>query len=332
MITPSFNLTATERVLPRMALDFTTGVLDSRVAITRAANTATRINSSGVIEIVNANLPRFDYDPSTLAARGLLIEETRSNVLLNSLINGTNLSTQSVTLSATAYTLSFYGTGSITISGGHVAVVSGTGAYPTRKTYTFTPLAGSSIFTVVGTVQYAQLEAGSFPSSFIPTAGAATSRNTDVALMTGTNFSDWYNQPEGTFYTEFLIPSGVPATGMVMQAGINSDTADRIRLNGATYNLGIANASSVLQVILGTTTYVGSITKFTAGYKLNNFGLSANGGAALTSASGTVPFPNSLNIGSRNSATPAFFLNGYVRKIMYWPQRLTNVELQAFSK
>jgi hypothetical protein len=64
-----------------MALDFTTGVLDSRVTVTRALNTATAINSSGFIAIVNANLPRFDYDPVTLAPKGLLIEESRTNIL-----------------------------------------------------------------------------------------------------------------------------------------------------------------------------------------------------------------------------------------------------------
>lgn len=80
MITPAYSPTATERVLPRLALDFTTGVLDSRVTVTRALNTATRVNSSGYIEIVNANLPRFDYSPTTLAPKGLLIEEMRANI------------------------------------------------------------------------------------------------------------------------------------------------------------------------------------------------------------------------------------------------------------
>jgi len=84
MITPAYSPTATERVLPRMALDFTTGVLDSRVTVTRALNTATRVNSSGLIEIVNADLPRFDYDPVTLLPKGLLIEETRANLLVRS--------------------------------------------------------------------------------------------------------------------------------------------------------------------------------------------------------------------------------------------------------
>jgi len=33
--------------------------------VVRALNTATRVNASGLIETVNANLPRFDYDPAT---------------------------------------------------------------------------------------------------------------------------------------------------------------------------------------------------------------------------------------------------------------------------
>lgn len=84
MITPAYAPTATERVLPRLALDFTTGVLDPRVTVARALNTATRVNSSGLVEIVNADLPRFDYDPVTQAPNGLLIEEARTNNLLYS--------------------------------------------------------------------------------------------------------------------------------------------------------------------------------------------------------------------------------------------------------
>ena len=62
-------------------LDFTTGVLDSRLTFTRAANTATVINSSGLVQTVNADVPRFDHDPTTLAPRGLLIESTATNLL-----------------------------------------------------------------------------------------------------------------------------------------------------------------------------------------------------------------------------------------------------------
>ncbi len=85
MITPAYSLTANERVLPKLALDFTTGTLDSRVDVTRALNTATRVNSSGFIETINANLPRFDYSPVNVGtSQGLLIEELRTNLILQS--------------------------------------------------------------------------------------------------------------------------------------------------------------------------------------------------------------------------------------------------------
>lgn len=82
MITPAYLPTASERILPRLALDFTTGVLDARVGVSRALNTATRVNSSGLIEIVNADTPRLDYDPAAPSVcKGLLVEETRANRL-----------------------------------------------------------------------------------------------------------------------------------------------------------------------------------------------------------------------------------------------------------
>lgn len=57
MITPAFCLTATERVLLKLALDFTTASLDSRITFAGALNTATQVNSSGYVELVNADIP-----------------------------------------------------------------------------------------------------------------------------------------------------------------------------------------------------------------------------------------------------------------------------------
>lgn len=66
---------------PVVNLDMTTESLDSRTTVTRALNTATRVNSSGLVEVVNANLPRFDYTLNTGGAcKGLLIEESRINI------------------------------------------------------------------------------------------------------------------------------------------------------------------------------------------------------------------------------------------------------------
>ena len=91
MITPSFPLATARRALPNLDLDFTAASLDARVTVTRANNTATVINSSGVIAVVNANLPRFDHDSVALTCKGLLIEASRTNALLNSLVDGTTV-------------------------------------------------------------------------------------------------------------------------------------------------------------------------------------------------------------------------------------------------
>jgi len=66
---------------PVVNLDMTTEALDPRVTVTRASNTATRVNSSGLVEVVNADLPRFDYTLNTGGTcKGLLIEESRINI------------------------------------------------------------------------------------------------------------------------------------------------------------------------------------------------------------------------------------------------------------
>jgi hypothetical protein len=63
-----------------LTLDFTTGVLDSRLTFTRAS-TGTFINASGNVATASNNVARFDHDPTTLAPRGLLVEAQATNVL-----------------------------------------------------------------------------------------------------------------------------------------------------------------------------------------------------------------------------------------------------------
>ena len=58
------------------------GTLDPRITFTRAS-TAAYIDASGFIQMAAVNAPRWDYDPVTHGLRGVLIEEQRTNVLLN---------------------------------------------------------------------------------------------------------------------------------------------------------------------------------------------------------------------------------------------------------
>jgi hypothetical protein len=75
-------------------------ILDTRVTFTRAS-IGTRVNEAGLIEVVQNDIPRVDHDPITLAQKGLLIEEARTNTLLESINllsvswfrNGTSIAT-----------------------------------------------------------------------------------------------------------------------------------------------------------------------------------------------------------------------------------------------
>lgn len=401
MITPSYSVTATERVLPRMALDFTTGVLDSRVTVTRALNTATRVNSSGFIETINANLPRFDYDPVTLLPKGLLIEEARENICLNSqnitsttfsnvggtvTITGNTTDVTSpagnntaskvdastaalnvqniVSASGSAYTMSIYvrpatpgnqirfgwfdtldrrvdftlsGAGSFSgLTNATSASITAVGnswyrVTMTATTSTTTPQA-RFLYPTAASVNYfwgAQFELGAFATSYIPTTTTSLTRNADAVTMTSTNFSSWYNQTQGALGADFTLNPGLPSTGnrLLVMSGVNGN--DRVidinaTTNWISYN-GTANVSSGVAAVTSST-----VAKAIAAHAAGSYALAIDGNTPGTASSALLNTATQLYIGSY--PTGAAYLNGHIRSVRYWPQRLTNAEVQAFSK
>jgi hypothetical protein len=310
-------------------VDAVTGA--SLVTFTRASS-GTFVGSDGVLQTAVTDVPRFDHNPTTGESLGLLVEEARTNLLLNS---GT-LSTQSVTVTAVAHTLSFTGTGTITLTGVSTAgplVGTGTGE-ANRVSLTFTPTAGSLTLTVSGTVTNAQLEAGAFRTSYIATAGAAATRSADVVSITGSAFSSWYRQDEGTVFAEGA--PGVIASGAfprLLQIS-NSDATNRIVLQRYTSNVPRFTVvdSSVTQAAFNATgTWLPATNgKMALAVKLNDFAGTFAGNAPTTDTSGTLPSVTQLTIGASPDSTQ--LNNGTIRRLCYWNQRLANSTLQSLTQ
>jgi hypothetical protein len=335
MIAPAYSLTATERVLPSVTFDFSLESLDPRITFSRAS-VANYTNSAGAITSAAIDVPRFDYDPVTLLPKGLLLEEGRTNLLLNSAA----LSTQNVTVTATAYTLSFYGTGQVVLSGTASATVTGTGAYPTRTFLTFTPTAGTLTLTVTGTVEYAQLEAGSYATSWITTTSGSAARSADVASITGTNFSSWFNASQGAFVVDFTYNRKLGQIRLVsLNDGTTSNYLEIVGASGAATSTGqgvywngaVSGGTTVNSNNAGMLSAAVNQRRIFAGaYKLDDFANSTNSGAIGSDTSSPVPVVNQLVFQGVFGSSQ--IISGCIKKLMYFPQRLTNAELQAFSK
>jgi hypothetical protein len=67
----------------RVYLDFPPGALDPRVTLTRAS-VGTYTDASGLVASAPTDVARYDYDPTTLQLRGMLVEEARTNLVTNS--------------------------------------------------------------------------------------------------------------------------------------------------------------------------------------------------------------------------------------------------------
>lgn len=302
------------------------------VTFTRAS-TGTFVGSNRLIQTAATNDPRFDHNPTTGESLGLLVEEARTNLLLNS----ATLSTQSVTVAAAANTLSFYGTGTVTLTGVSTAgPLVGTGAN-NRVSLTFTPTVGVLVLTVSGSVTNAQLEAGAFPTSYIPTTTATVTRAADVVSITGSNFSSWYNQTEGTVFVEGLgVNNTSGATRRYLE--ISDSTALERMLIGysATNNTRfLLTDNSVNLVDLFNSASPGLFnTKNAAAYKLNSFQLATNGTASTEDTSGTLPTVNQLVIGVQDTTggNANTYINGTIKRLTYWPTRLANTTLQQITQ
>lgn len=427
-----------------LSLDFTSAnqTLDSRITFSRAT-TGYRYNQSGVLESMAINAPRFDYNPATLEPRGLLLEEQRTNICLQSedlsvstawqdpatasfaistnqiaapnnavtadlflntttavnrhtMNQGVNVANRGATYAwsfyvkayastttpvyltaylcnsfqgadrvgininpvngvingaaAVAGLASFVSSSSQSVGNGWyritlVGSIGGTGAATIRmafgvaltnaeknlvNTYTGDGTSGLYIWGV-------QLEQATFVTSYIPTTTAAVIRQPDIASMTGTNFSSWFNSSAGTFFMDaemyetqetffrYMLTSN---TG----TGVVSDLiAFLVPGNTSNVRFGVTDAT-VQSCVLQSAVTLNTRFKVAGAYQNNSFGLSINGSAALTDSSGTIPVGlDRLYLGGNADTGVGTQSSMRIQQIKYFNRRLADTEIQAIT-
>lgn len=312
------------------AVDFTHAVNGERVAKKTAGAvvytgtsffTSSGTSSKWVYDVTGTlvNVPvgtlPLDYDPVTHAALGLRCEKAATNLLLNNAA----LSTQSVTVTAVAYTLSIFGTGTVTLSGTSTAgPLVGTGAN-NRVLLTFTPTAGSLTLTVSGSVTKGQLETGSVATSPIPTLGSTVTRATDIYSATAASIGT--SGTAGSWWCEHYLQEG--ATDRVM---ILHDLATAIPL---LYNTGgylVREGTTFFKAGAPLNNLYRAMSAFQSGDRAVTF----NGLAPATDAGATTNLlsPTTIYFGGATSNTA---MTGWIRKLRYLPRRPTGAEMQTMT-
>ena len=229
-------------------------------------------------------------------------------------------------------------TGAVTgISGGWTGGVTtkyvGNGWYRIQGTRTFTASANNHGVGVAAIGQNglnfyiygAQLETGSFPSSYIPTSGSAATRADDLASLAVSEFG--YNQDQGSVVVESNFFGGTDTSALCY---IGEDTSDRIVLYYSNQNLSFQVKSS--GATQASENLSGQRNKAAFRYKLNDIVLAGDGSITSTDTAANLlgGTQDNIYIGSYYHNAGAH-LNGHIKSIKYYPVGLSNAQLQALT-
>lgn len=204
---------------------------------------------------------------------------------------------------------------------------------------------GSTSLTVPIALWGAQLEAGQFATSLIPTGSASATRIGDYLVMSGSIVSNAINPVSGTIYTEFdTICNGKTATGgndfpfiydfdnqtyqndgyrCLLSAGYGPGVYTEVAANGLNPNRQIA-----------TTLGDQSVKKLATAFQLGDASAVLNGGTVY-SVTPVTTLPTGIDrisIGTQ-SYVGGFgnFFTGHMRRLTYWPQRLSNTQISTLT-
>jgi hypothetical protein len=156
--------------------------------------------------------------------------------------------------------------------------------------------------------------------------------------MTGTNFSSWYRADEGTLYGEVTASNAADSGAQIRRiAELNDGTASNRILFGPAatvnglrvqYTIGGSNINGTNGQAVES---IFPNAKIAVVYKSADYAFSPNGQTPTTSSDSRVALFNKLSIGNAHSDVALGSLNGTIKKLAYYPKRLTNAELQGLT-
>lgn len=181
-----------------------------------------------------------------------------------------------------------------------------------------------------------QVEAGKFPSSYIPATATSVTRGADSLVCTGTDFSSRFGDgTKGTLRVTFDV-IGTDAVQVVWGMGDNtgSNAVHLYLFNGTLFFVVTNSGSNVVAINLGTITPNVTYTAVCAWENNNAAAYLAGGGGVQVDTSCTIPTCNRMGVGRSDSGSNELF--GHIKQMTFWryrqpDQNLVNIALNPAS-
>lgn len=175
-----------------------------------------------------------------------------------------------------------------------------------------------------------QLEQGAFPTSYIPTVATPVTRTVDDARITGTAFTDAYNFAAGTLYAEAGKNPG-PANARYF-AVTNAGSTEALEFYQPDANnagaIGTTGGAIQFQIFRPPTT--APIIKMALSCRKDDITFVVHGNEPVRDSAANMPTPTMFLLGAY-AATTGFSLNNRIKRAVYWPEKLTDAELQTIT-
>ncbi len=160
----------------------------------------------------------------------------------------------------------------------------------------------------------AQLEQGAVATSYIPTSGSTVTRAADNLDITGSDFTNFYNTSEGTFYVEFT-PKDITVGEQYLLRGGDSNRRI-IYSNGNLSNIRSYDGANILT--MSNNVESNALHRIAVSFDSTTMKGSFNGETEVTAThNGNLLTSSLLQIGSNYI--------GHIKRLIYWPHHSDNL-------